>query len=86
MNHKPSEIDIGVEKGWAIFSLNELKEIGNILYERIQVTAEELKELKKGIFATINVNSNQRFEDEESSKILLKTLEAQERWFQRRGI
>jgi hypothetical protein len=85
LNRKPAEIDVGAEKDWRTLSTNKLIEIQDILWERMQVTAEELKELKKGIFATINVKSDQRFEDEESSKVLLKTLDAQKKWFDERG-
>jgi hypothetical protein len=86
LERKPYEIELKAEKAWSTLAISKLTEIGDILWSRIQVTAEELIDLKKGIFASINVDSNQRFEDEESSKVLLKTLEAQQKWFDERGM
>jgi hypothetical protein len=86
MTGKSIEIDFGVEDGWLHLLTPQLKEILDIIWKRIQVTPKELIELKKGIFAALDVNPNQKFDDEESSKIVINRLEAQCKWFEKRGI
>jgi hypothetical protein len=86
MVYKPAIIDLEKEKNWSSFSLEELTAIQDKIVSNLCVTKKEMDQLRKGIFASLDVRRGQKFEDEESSKFLLNGLDGQQKWFNNRGM
>jgi hypothetical protein len=82
----PNEIDFNEGIEWFSFNHDTLIDILHKIWEKIKVTPKELAQLKQTIFRVLPVETNQLFEDEKSSFILLEALEAQEKWLEERGI